>query len=82
MMSRNSGPLDRARVYAAATSLRDIGTAEEVRSRVDRYADLKVDIIKFHIFGRADRHDASSLRSRSSTRPTSEDSEPRHTCSI
>ncbi len=46
------GPLDRARVYAAATSLRDIGTPEEVRSRVDRYADLKVDIIKFHIFGR------------------------------
>ena len=49
---QESGPLDRARVYAAATSIRDIGTAEEVRSRVDRYADLKVDIIKFHIFGR------------------------------
>ena len=48
---QESGPLDRARVYAAATSLRDIKTAEEVRAKVNRYADLKVDIIKFHIPG-------------------------------
>ena len=48
---QESGPLDRARVYAAATSLRDIKTAEEVRAKVDRYADLKVDLVKFHIPG-------------------------------
>lgn len=48
---QESGPLDRARVYAAGPSLRDIKTAEEVRSRVDHYADLKADIVKFHITG-------------------------------
>jgi imidazolonepropionase-like amidohydrolase len=48
---QESGPLNRARVYAAGPSLRDIKTAEEVRSIVDRYADLKVDIVKFHIMG-------------------------------
>lgn len=48
---QEKGPLDRARVYAAGASLMNIKTAEEVRSRVDRYADMKVDIIKFHIPG-------------------------------
>ena len=48
---QENGPLDRARVYAAGASLMNIKTAEEVRTRVDRYADIKVDIIKFHIPG-------------------------------
>ena len=45
--------LDRARVYAAGPSLRGIKSAEEVRQRVDGYADLGVDIVKFHILGNA-----------------------------
>jgi imidazolonepropionase-like amidohydrolase len=48
---QESSPVDRARVYAAGPSLRDIKTAEEVRRHVDRYADLKADIVKFHIMG-------------------------------
>jgi imidazolonepropionase-like amidohydrolase len=45
------GPLDRARVYVAGPSLRNLKTAEEARARVDRYADQKVDLIKIHITG-------------------------------
>jgi imidazolonepropionase-like amidohydrolase len=48
---QESGPVDRARVYAAGPSLRDIKTAEEVRRHVDRYANLKADMVKFHIMG-------------------------------
>jgi imidazolonepropionase-like amidohydrolase len=48
---QESRPVDRARVYAAAPSLRDIKTAEEVRRIVNRYADVKADIVKFHIMG-------------------------------
>jgi imidazolonepropionase-like amidohydrolase len=48
---QESGPVDRARIYAAAPSLRDVKTAEEVRRIVNRYADLKADIVKFHIMG-------------------------------
>ncbi len=44
------GPLDRARVYTGG--LNAIGkTPEEARKSVDRLADLKVDVIKFHING-------------------------------
>ena len=43
--------LDRARVYAAGPSLRDLKTTDEARTRVDRYADAKVDLIKMHIMG-------------------------------
>ena len=45
------GTLDRARVYAAGPSLRNIKTAEEARSKVDAYADAKADLIKMHITG-------------------------------
>jgi imidazolonepropionase-like amidohydrolase len=43
--------VDRARVFAAGPSLRDLKTGDEARSRVDRYADQKADIIKIHITG-------------------------------
>jgi imidazolonepropionase-like amidohydrolase len=44
------GTLDRARLYTAA--LNAIGkTPEEARKSVDRLADLKADIIKYHING-------------------------------
>ena len=43
--------LERARVYAAGPSLRYIKTEEDARTRVDRYADAKVDLIKLHILG-------------------------------
>jgi imidazolonepropionase-like amidohydrolase len=45
------GTLNRARVYAAGPSLRNIKTAEEARAKVDAYADAKADLIKMHIFG-------------------------------
>ena len=45
------GTLDRARVYAAGPSLRDLKTEDEARTRVNRYADAKVDIIKIHVTG-------------------------------
>ena len=45
------GTLDRARVYAAGPTLRDLKTADEARARVDAYADAKVDLIKMHITG-------------------------------
>src|SRR5688572_9569497 len=43
--------LDRARVYTSGPSLRNGRTAAEGRAFVDRNADNKVDIIKFHILG-------------------------------
>ena len=43
--------LDRARVYAAGPSLRNLKTAEEARTKVDAYADAKADLIKIHITG-------------------------------
>jgi len=46
-----SGPLDRARVYVAGSSIRNLKTAEEARSQVNAYADQKADIIKIHITG-------------------------------
>jgi imidazolonepropionase-like amidohydrolase len=45
------GPLNRARVYAAGPSLRNLKTADQARAAVDRYADAKADLIKMHIFG-------------------------------
>jgi imidazolonepropionase-like amidohydrolase len=48
---QESETLDRARVYVAGPSLRDLKTTEEARERVDAYADAKVDIIKIHITG-------------------------------
>jgi imidazolonepropionase-like amidohydrolase len=45
------GALDRARVYAAGPSLRNIKTADEARTKVDAYADAKADLIKMHITG-------------------------------
>ena len=46
-----NGNLDRARLYAAGPSLSRLKTEEEARTRVNRYADAKVDIIKIHVFG-------------------------------
>jgi len=43
--------LDRARLYAAGPSIRAAKTPDEARQNVDRYADMKVDIIKMHING-------------------------------
>jgi Amidohydrolase family len=48
---QEQGTLNRARVYVAGPSLRDLKTADEARTRVDRYADVKADIIKIHITG-------------------------------
>src|SRR4029077_3952627 len=45
------GTIDRARVFAAGPSLRNIKTAEEARTKVDAYADAKADLIKMHITG-------------------------------
>src|SRR5688572_14976062 len=46
-----SGPLDRARVYVAGNSIRNLKTAAEARAKVNEYADQKADIIKIHITG-------------------------------
>lgn len=46
-----NGPLNRARVYVAGPSIRDLKAAEEARARVDKYADQKVDVVKIHITG-------------------------------
>jgi imidazolonepropionase-like amidohydrolase len=44
------GPLDRARIFTGG--LNAVGkTPDEARKSVDRLADLKVDVIKFHING-------------------------------
>jgi imidazolonepropionase-like amidohydrolase len=45
------GRLDRARVYVAGPSLRDLRTADEARERVNAYADANADIVKIHITG-------------------------------
>ena len=45
------GTLDRARVFVAGQTIRDLKTAEEARTRVNAYADAKADIIKIHITG-------------------------------
>ena len=42
---------DRARVWVAAASLRNLKTAAEARDWANKYADMKVDIIKMHITG-------------------------------
>ena len=49
--SQATGPLSRARVFVAGSSIRNLKTAEEARAAVDRYADQKADIIKIHITG-------------------------------
>lgn len=46
-----SGPLDRARVFVAGNSIRNLKTADEARAKVNEYADQKADIIKIHITG-------------------------------
>jgi len=45
------GTLNRARVYAAGPSMRNVQTAQEARAKVDAYADAKADLIKIHITG-------------------------------
>jgi imidazolonepropionase-like amidohydrolase len=45
------GSLDRARVLIAAASLRNLKTEQEAREWGNKYADMKVDIIKMHITG-------------------------------
>jgi imidazolonepropionase-like amidohydrolase len=45
------GTLDRARVFPAGTSLRDLKTAEEARAKVDAYADARASLIKLHVTG-------------------------------
>jgi len=47
---QSRGPLDRARVFTGGLNARG-KTPEEARKSVDRLADLKVDVIKFHIDG-------------------------------
>jgi imidazolonepropionase-like amidohydrolase len=48
---QGTGPLDRARVFVAGSSIRNLKTAEEARAAVNNYADRKADIIKIHITG-------------------------------
>ena len=48
------GTLDRARVYVAGPSLRNLETAGEARARVDSYADAGADIVKIHVTGDPD----------------------------
>ncbi len=45
------GAVDRARVLIAAASLRNLKTEAEARDWANKYADMKVDIIKMHITG-------------------------------
>jgi imidazolonepropionase-like amidohydrolase len=45
------GALDRARIYVAPPSMTAVKTADEARTRVDRGADMKADLIKIHING-------------------------------
>jgi imidazolonepropionase-like amidohydrolase len=45
------GTINRARVFAAGPSMRNVKTAEEARAKVDAYADAKADLIKMHITG-------------------------------
>ena len=46
-----AGAVDRARVLIAAQSLRNLKTEQEARDWANKYADMKVDIIKMHITG-------------------------------
>jgi imidazolonepropionase-like amidohydrolase len=46
-----TGAVDRARVLIAAASLRNLKTEQEARDWGNKYADMKVDIIKMHITG-------------------------------
>jgi imidazolonepropionase-like amidohydrolase len=46
-----AGSVDRARVLIAAASLRNLKTEQEAREWGNKYADMKVDIIKMHITG-------------------------------
>lgn len=48
---QEQGALERARLYVAGPSLRNLKTEEEARKAVDRYADAKVDLVKIHITG-------------------------------
>jgi len=48
---QEKGTLDRARVFPAGQTIRDLKTAEEARTRVDAYADQKASLIKIHITG-------------------------------
>ena len=45
------GAIDHARVLIAAQSLRNLKTEQEARDWANKYADMKVDIIKMHITG-------------------------------
>ena len=47
------GTLDRARVYIAAQSIRDLKTTQEARAKIADYAGRHVDTIKMHIVGSA-----------------------------
>lgn len=46
-----AGTVDHARVLIAAASLRNLKTEAEARDWANKYADMKVDIIKMHITG-------------------------------
>lgn len=46
-----TGAVDRARVLIAAASLRNLKTEQEARDWGNKYADMKVDIVKMHITG-------------------------------
>jgi len=48
---QDKSALDRARVLIAAASLRNLMTEQEARDWANKYADMKVDIIKMHITG-------------------------------
>jgi imidazolonepropionase-like amidohydrolase len=45
---QNTIALDRARMYTSGGSVRRMKTPEDARKDVDRVADLKVDVVKFH----------------------------------
>lgn len=45
---QNTIALDRARMFTSGASVRRMKTAEDARRDVDRVADLKVDVVKFH----------------------------------
>jgi imidazolonepropionase-like amidohydrolase len=45
---QNSIALDRARMFTSGASVRRMKTADDARKDVDRVADLKVDVVKFH----------------------------------
>src|ERR1051325_8211054 len=59
------GSLDHARVLIAAQSLRNLKSEQEARDWANKYADMKVDIIKMHITG-----SPQDMTDRKSTRRT------------